>query len=91
MKYIALAILTSLALVGCGEPNTTTPPQEDPSSAAIRKTPGLEDCTLYRHTPYGGSSSMYITRCGGVVSTTYPQGKGHETSITIDGVEYVKK
>lgn len=90
MKYIALSILTSLALVGC-DVNTKTPPQEDPSTQALRKTPGLEDCTLYKHQTHEGNSSMYITRCGSVVSTTYPQGKHNATSITIDGVEYVKK
>lgn len=95
MKLIILSLFVSVALLGCNEtPNTNTPAEEDISSAALKKTEGLQDCNIYSFHPTNYSRSIYIVRCKGLntVSTTesYQENKQtvQRTTITVDGVKY---
>lgn len=51
----------------------------------------LKDCKFFNIENSGGGH-MKIARCpNSMTSITHPQGKSHESTVTIDGIEYVKK
>lgn len=89
MKKLIIVIPLLLSLIACTEPNINKPAVESKASAALHKTQGLEDCTLYEFQPTEGNSSyITIVRCGNkpTVSITEPNGKTIQTTVLIDDI-----
>ena len=95
MKKILITITLSLLLLGCERhPNTTTAAVESQATVGLNLTKGLEDCKLYWFIPVEGSYPISIVRCpNSSVSTTQEVTEGKvthvQTTVTIDGVEYI--
>lgn len=53
--------------------------------------PELKDCSFYKLENSGGSS-MKVVRCPNSSTTsTYPVGKTTQSTVVIDGAEYIRK
>ena len=88
LLVISISIFT-LLLVGCDNPREV---KKDRYSIALENSKGLEDCKDFRLNHNDGTGSITVIRCPNSSTTTeYLEGKYTETTVVIDGVEYVKK
>jgi len=88
LSVISISIFTFL-LVGCDNPQEV---KQDRYSIALENSKGLEDCKDFRLNHNGGVGSITVIRCPNSSTTTeYLVVKHTETTVVIDGVEYVKK
>lgn len=84
IKIIALAAAAIIA-AGC------TPKAEDVGATYSVRPKELADCGFYHLTNVNGGR-LTVVRCpNSTTSVTEPSGKSTKTTITVDGVEYVKK
>lgn len=82
MKYLILITILSV-LSGCAA-NT----HESTNNFILPNE--LKDCRIYYLE--SGLSYLCITRCpNSITSTSFKVGKSQSTSVTIDGVKYVKE
>jgi hypothetical protein len=80
MKYVL--ILSLMLLAGC-EPSAT-------EKVWPVMPPGLQDCKFYKLKDTEGNA-MNIARCPLSATTVKTQAKNPQTTITVDGIEYVPK
>ena len=95
MKKFLIPLILGFLMVGC-EPaqiNTSTAATESQATNALKLTKGLEDCKLFQF-PLTKYDEISIVRCpNSTVSTSQEVVEGKtthvQTTITIDGVEYI--
>ena len=96
MKKFLIPLILGFLMVGCelSKVNTTTAATESQATVALNLTKGLEDCKLYWFTTGENSHPISIVRCpNSTVSTNQEVTEGKvthvQTTVTIDGVEYI--
>ena len=75
--------LTLIVLAGC------TPSAQEQTWPVLPE--GLKDCKFYKLTDES-TNTIRVVRCpASSTSIEYQVGKSRQTTVTVDGVEYVKK
>lgn len=97
MKTISI-LITIMFLTACTEDsNTNDSANEDISTIALQKTPGLEDCVLYTFQREKYTHRLNIVRCPGkeTISTNKVVSSGktktQSTTVFINNKEYIEK